>query len=232
MTSKKDSQEGVPSKFGNNMSYNSSNEQILLTRNIEPSLIKLGEPNGNYINVFYPDDSETEFVKFKIQTPKMKVPWEPKEIKSKQGKVFSINLSVSTDEIGTEKNKASIEMFRNKIIEIESVIKDILPDEFKNKTFSSSLWQGNNADYKPTMKLSIPFFKETPSVVIYAQDGSELTINSIIPRSICTFIISLNSVWSTTDKVGLNWNIEQITILDSRSIVKELGSLKLRTDSN
>jgi|688.fasta_scaffold01457_17 hypothetical protein len=212
-----------------------STENILLTKNIEPNLIKLGDQKGNYINVYYPDESETEYVKFKIQTPKMKIPWVPKEMKSKQGRVFSLNFTVSTDEIGSEKNKSTIELFRNKIYQIESVIKDKLPDEFKQKTFTSSLWQGTNLDYKPTMKLSIPCFKDNiPSVIVYAQDGSELKIEDVTQRSICTFIISIHSVWSNVDKVGLNWNIEQITVWDNRMALKvnTPKTIKMRTESD
>lgn len=191
-----------------------ADEQILLTKKFNPSKVKLGDPKGNYINVFYPLNSQdNEFTKLKLQTPKMRIPWDLQERKSRQNKLFAINVTVSTDEVGSDKNKKNINMFREKIVELENKIKDILPPNFKSKEFSSSLYQGKNFDYKPTMRLSIPCYKdEIPSVSVFDKNGDSDKIESIVPKSVCTFIICLNSVWSTQTKVGINWNIEQVTV--------------------
>lgn len=191
-------------------------EQILLTKHFKPSLVRLGDAKGNYINVFYPLNSqENEFTKLKIQTPKMKIPWDLEERKSRQGKVFSINVTVSTDEIGSDKNKKNTNMFREKILELEEKIKYLLPPNFQSKDFSSSLYQGKNLEFKPTMRLSIPCYKdEQPNVTIFDKNGDQDNISSLVPRSVCTFIICLNSIWSTDTKVGINWNIEQVTVFN------------------
>lgn len=207
--------------------------QIVLTKNLEPSYVKLGPVNKNYIQVFYPLNSQDdEFTKLYIQTPKMRVPWEKKERKTKQGKVFSYSLVASTDHIGTSKNIKNIEMFRSKILEIETKIKSLLPSDFKNKTFYSSLWQGNNPDFKPTMRLSIPCYNEEAKVVVY-KDGDNVDIDRILPKTVCTFIIVLDSIWSTSDKVGINWNIDEIVICDeSKSTPKPRFMMREEDDDD
>lgn len=196
-------------------------EQILATKQFNPSLVKIGNIKGNYLSIFYPiNDQDGEFTKLKIQTPKMKIPFEIQERKTKTGKLFAINVTVSTDEIGTEKNKSRIEMFREKILDLEKKIQRILPPEFQNKTFSSCLWQGKNLDFKPTMRLSIKCYDELPLIEIFDSDGDISDISELVPKSIGTFIIALDSVWSTDDKVGINWNIEQVSISKEKSSKK------------
>ena len=107
-------------------------EQIILTKSIDPSLVEFGKINGKYIAVNYPklEAAVGEFTKLKIQTPKMNIPWDIKERKTREGKVFAYGISVSTNNIGTDKNKDSIDIFRTKFKEIEERIKKKLPDSF------------------------------------------------------------------------------------------------------
>jgi hypothetical protein len=199
----------------------SKNVQIILTKNLEPSYLKLGPVNKNYIQVFYPLNSQDEeFTKLYIQTPKMRVPWEKKERKTKQGKVFAYSLTASTDHVGTSKNITNIDLFREKILKIEDKIKSSLPSDFKNKTFYSSLWQGNNSDFKPTMRLSIPCYNDEAKVAVY-KDKDSVEVERVTARSVCSFIIVLDSIWSTFDKVGINWNIDEIVIWDEIKIVSK-----------
>ena len=208
-----------------------STEQIITTKQFDPSLVTLGKPKGNYITVFYPLNSQdVEFTKLKIQTPKMKIPFDTQERKSRMGEVFAINVTVSTDEIGTDKNKARIEMFREKILELENKIKRKLPQEFQRKTFSSSLWQGKNADFKPTMRLSIRCFDQIPSVKVFDSDGDKVDVSHLVQRSVGIFVISLDSIWSTTDKVGVNWNIEEVKLSKNDQPTKKKTNILTRDE--
>lgn len=112
-------------------------------------------------------------------------------------------------------------MFREKIMDLEKKIKSRLPQEFKSETFSSNLWQGKNLDFKPTMRLSVKCFDEFPNIQIFDKDGENADISALAPRTIGTFIIALDSIWSTSDKVGINWNIEQVQISENETPKKK-----------
>jgi hypothetical protein len=191
-------------------------DQILLVRNFDPTLISVGKSKGNYTSIFYHKKENTdEFCRLKIQTPKIKIPFDIQERKSKIGKLFAMGVTVSTDEIGTENNKINIANFRSKLFEVEKQLRKKLPDELRSKDFSSSLWQGSNANFKPTMKLTIPCFKnETPEVAIFDKQGNVSDVSALEKFSICSFIICLDSIWSTDTKVGVNWHIEQAKIYE------------------
>lgn len=198
----------------------SQDVQVILTKKFNPSHVKLGPVNKNYIPVFYPKKGDDSFVKLFIQTPKMSVPWEMKEKKSRQGKIFAYTLTASTGPVGSEKNQRNIDMFRDKIVQLETKIKELLPVDFKNKTFYSSLWQSDNSNFKPTMRLTIPCYNGgEPKVSVFDKNKEPTEVDKIVPKSVCTFIIVLDSIWSTADKVGINWNIDEVVIYEQASPV-------------
>jgi hypothetical protein len=193
--------------------------QILLTKEYDPEMLTMGNIGEKSICVYYPvKDVKDQFTKLKIQTPKLRIPFDGDLRKTKEGKIFVKNIQLSTDEIGSNNNKKNINTFRTKIEDTDNKIKKLLPPEFTNKTISNSLWQGKNTKYSPNMRISIPFKDEICQAEVYDSDDTLLDYNEVKKGITASVILQLDNIWVTHDKVGINWVAKQFKIYDNPKI--------------
>lgn len=188
-------------------------EDIPMVENYNPRKIVLGKVEEKHVTFFLPDGDN--FKKIKFQTPKMRICFDVEERKTKMGKLFVKNVTLSTNEIGSDNNRKRIEILRTKLEKTEKYIKRLLPDYLKNKKFNSSLWQGNNKDFKPTFKVGINFDRnEEANVGIFDKDNNPMEHTKLQKGQIVSMSIKLEKLWIWNDKIGINWNIEQIKVYE------------------
>lgn len=198
---------------------------ILMTRQLDPELIVLGSVNEKNVTFYYPlDTQKEEFTKLKIQTPRMKLCFEPDEKKTNDGTIFLKNISFSTQEIGSDGNKKTIRSFKQKIQELDKKTLELLPEVLQNKSFSTSLWQGKNTSYEPTMKVSLPYKDGVCRTQVYDNNDERIGDDEIKKGVVASAILKLDNMWIWKDKIGLNWVVEQLKVYDA----KETPKFKIR----
>lgn len=177
---------------------------ILFPEQIDVSKTVVSEAKGTNCKIYYKLDEE--LVKFKIQTGKMRLPWDPKERKNQNGKVISMNVSASTFGMFDDANKSRVETFKKKLEEIENLI-----NLDKNMSLNSVIY-GTNPDFSPVVNLSIPYSSGRPDVIVFDKDGKNIPFSSVKKGSVCTFIIRVSHFWKSKNKCGLQLVIEQIKL--------------------
>jgi hypothetical protein len=194
----------------------SSNNAILLTKTLDPEIIKFGKVNERNCTVYYPVGQD-DYEKLRIQTPKLRLCFDPQFRTNKTtAEIFIMNLTMSLELIGTDKNKMNIEMFEAKIRRLERTVQKILPPEvISGRNMSSSFYQ--KGDYAPTLRASIRYKNGDPVVRTFkGKEREPITIDELKRGTIMTSIFLLDNVWITNDKYGINWIIEQ-TVVNSES---------------
>lgn len=178
---------------------------ILFPEKIVLENIIISEKKGNNSKIHYKKGDE--LVKFKIQTGKMKLPWGPNERKNQNGKIISLNLSVSTFGILDDSNKKRTESFKNSIEKIEELVR-----KADNVNILNSVIYGPNPDFSPVINLSIPYSDGKPDVMVYDNKKKVVSFDKIGKGSICTFIVKVSHIWYSKNKIGLQLVIESIKI--------------------
>jgi hypothetical protein len=175
---------------------------IMHPENVVIDNILISKQKGNNCNILY--KTEEELVRFKIQTGKMRVPWDPKERKNQNGKVISTNVCASTFGILDTSNKKRIETFKTKV----ECIEKLLPID-EGASLNSVLY-GTNPNYSPVINLSIPYSDGKPEVIVFDSDGNILPFTALKKGCICTFIVRVSHFWMFKNKRGLQLVIEQV----------------------
>lgn len=204
---------------------------IMRTKNYDPSVLTFGNSTEKMVSFYYPTGND-EFTKLRIQTPKLRIPFDPEERKTKADKIFVKNISLSTDEIGNDDNKKTISKFRAKMTETDGILKSLLPENLKSKEFGSSMWQGKNIKYKPIMKISMNYKDEKCQTAVYDANDTKITDEDIKKDIIISAIIRLDGVWIANNKMGINWVAEQIKIYETESVVPKYNIRKIEDDND
>lgn len=211
------------------------NLTINMTSEYDPLKLTLGKIGPKSVTFFYPLKGKSdEFTKLKIQTPRMKIPFDVVEKKNKENKPFMKTFSVSTNEIGTTSNKSNISSFKDKINQTDEIVARLLPDNIKNNRMSPSLWKGQNTNFSPTMKISINYdYNDNTkcNCKVFNHNNEEIRETELTKGCLISAIIRLDSLWIYEDKIGINWIAEQIKIYQDQPSVKESGSkFKIKLD--
>jgi hypothetical protein len=195
--------------------------QILLINKFNPEKVVLGKVSDKNVSYYYPSStSKDEFIKLRIQTPKMRIPFNIEEIKTRDNKIFMKKITLSTDPFGDTTNVKNIESFRDKINQLDQQVFSLLTPEFQKKTFYKSLYKGKDPNkYMPTMKLNIPVSHEGfCSKTNFFDSKKNLVSESQLNRgSIVSIIIRFDGLWYNKDKMGTNWTVEQLMIYDQNN---------------
>ena len=190
---------------------------ILMTKQWNPESFVIGSVNEKNATFYYPLASGSdEFTKLRVQTPRMRICFDPDEKKTKEGKVFVKNVSFSTQEIGSNGNKKTIRLFKKRIQETDKKIFGLLPEILQNKSFSSSLWQGKNTSYEPTMKVSFPYRDGVCKTQVYDKNDDRIDEEEVKKGVVASAILKLDNMWIWRDKVGINWVVEQLKIYEEQ----------------
>lgn len=184
---------------------------ILLTKEYNPDLLKLGEYNENRATFFYPIGID-EYTKLRIQTPIMIIPFEPSERKTKEGEIFIKNISLAMN------NNTKVRSFQEKIEKTDKKIQELLPEILKTKEFSSTLWKSKNGNYEPTMKVAIPYKDGHCCSSVFNKQNEKISDEEIQKGIRGSAILKLDNLWVWKDKVGINWTVDQFKIQPQNTI--------------
>lgn len=200
--------------------------EIPMVENYNPKKITIGKVEDKAIRFYYKLDDDN-FEKIRFQIPKMKIAFDIDERKSKTGHVFVKNVSLSTNEIGSDNNRKRIEILRNKLEKTEKYIKKLLPNHLQNKTFVPSLWQGKNTSFKPIFKVSINYDHDGKTKTgSFDSDNNPVDDSFLVKGQMVSMAIRLEKVWVWNDKIGINWEIEQVKIYDKPTKIDSLDKPK------
>lgn len=198
--------------------------KIYLTKEWNPEKIVIGNINDKKINIFYPKENEEgSFNPLVIQTPKLKIPFDGEEKRSKDGQVFVKNIQLSASPVGGQSNKNNIKSFVEKINAIDENIKAQVGG---SKKMSNSFRQGRNTDFAPNMRISIPFRDECCKTAIYDSKDDKTDVSSITKGIIVSVILRLDSLWIGAQSMGINWVAEQIKIYEKPAPIKKFLKFK------
>jgi len=189
-----------------------SNTSVLLTKTLDPEIVKFGKVNERNCTIYYPVGQD-DYEKLRIQTPKLRLCFDPQfRTNRTTAEIFIMNLTMSLELIGTDKNKMNIEMFEAKLRRLERCVQKILPPEVvSRRTLSSSFYQ--KGDYAPTLRASIKYKNGDPAARVFQGKEREITtVDELKCGTIMTSIFLLDNVWVSADKYGINWIIEQVVV--------------------
>jgi hypothetical protein len=206
-----------------------ANNSILLTKTLDPEILIFGKHKDRSATVYYPT-GVNDYDKMRIQTPKMKIVFDPQERKDRNGSIFVLNLSHSLEAIGSDKNKSNIELFESKMKRVERVVQKILPpDVISGREKSSSFWQ--KGDYASTIRSSVKYMNGDPQIRIFMGKNREpVDVSELKRGAITSCIFCLDQVWVTKDKYGINWVVEQIVIYPEKSSTSTSNSFSIRDE--
>lgn len=186
----------------------------MMIEDFHPTKIEIGKVEEKCVR-FYLPSGESGYEKISFQTPKMKIPFDLQDRKFGD-KLFAKSVPVSTNEIGTEQNRKRIKLFRHKIDKLERCVIKKLPEHIKCKTLVPSLWVGKNTQFSPIFKASIPYDRKgNASSGVFNSSDEPVGADTIKKGDLVSMKITLSKVWIQSEKIGLNWDIEQIKIFDA-----------------
>ena len=177
----------------------------------EPKNIVLGKVEDKYVK-FFLKGVDGNLDKITFQLPIMRIVFDIEEKKTRDGRVFVKNVSVSTKETGSDNNKKRIQILRSKIEKTEEYIRRLLPEGLQSKTFLTSMWQGKNTDFSPVFKASLNYKNDECSAGVFDEDNSPIDNNTLEKGQYVSMAITLDKLWVWNDKIGLNWEVNQIKI--------------------
>lgn len=191
--------------------------KILSTREFNPDNIVVGTASDRNVTFYYPlTPGSDEYSKLRIQTPMMRIAFDPDEKKTKEGKTFVKNICFSTDEIGSSGNKKNLKYFREKIKESDRKMFGLLPEVLQTKALSNSLWQGKNKNYGPTFKASMPYKDNVCKSFVFDENDDRVSDDEVQRGVTASAILKLDNMWIWNDKIGVNWSIDQLKIYDKK----------------
>jgi len=167
----------------------------------KPKEIVLGKVEEKAVKFYLPGPGDT-YRPIRFRVPKMKIAFDPDVKKTRTGKKFVKNISLSTNPVGNDDNKNRTEIFATQIARTEKYIKRLLPEYLKDKQFVGSLWQGRNLDFKPVFKASINYDREeSPQSGIFDGKGEPCDESRIEKGCLASMIVKLDKLWVWNDKI-------------------------------
>jgi len=183
----------------------------------DPKHLTFGKVKDNQrgCTIYYQID-ESNYEKLRVQTPRLRICFDPSVRRDKNDNIFIKNLSHSLELIGSDKNETNIDLFMKKLKKVEKIVQKIIPDTVKqSKEFASSFWQ--KGDYAPTIKSTIKYYKGEASIRVFDKARNVITENEIHKGSIISCVFLLDQIWMTDKKYGINWVVEQAVVYDDTS---------------
>ena len=180
-------------------------------KEIDPELLTFGKQrDGRSCTVYYPVGRD-DYEKLRLQTPQLKICFDPSVRRDRNDNIFIKNLSHSLEFIGSDKNEKNIELFEKRLRKLERVVQKIIPDTVKeSRQFASSFWQ--KGEYAPTIKSTIKYFKGEANVRVFDKARNVISENEIKRGTVVTCVFLLDQIWMTDTKYGINWVVEQAVV--------------------
>jgi hypothetical protein len=180
---------------------------VIKVSDVDINKVCVSETKGKKAKIFYTSD-DGEQVAFKIQTGKMRVPWDPSR-REYGGKLINIELNASTFEMYDDDNISSVRALRELITRLE--VMHPMTDDLQ----PSSVIYGKNPNYSPTIKMNIPIRNDLPNVNVFNKGGGSIDFDSVRKGAICSFIVRVSHFWTSAKYYGLQLVIEQIMVFNT-----------------
>lgn len=187
--------------------------RYLYCNKIDMNNLKLGVKKGTRTLFTYNGDPDLY-----IHLPYFKVPFNLKEKKTKEGKVFMKTISFSTENVDLDDPKQTKTNNKHikKFVQFVDNVDAIASKKFPNREQYNSLYVNPEGKYAPTFNVNIKFKYGTHEVNLDVFDNQENLLafdDFIFKNKIVTGILKLDSVWESNGKIGTNWNAVQLQIV-------------------
>ena len=171
---------------------------------------------GNRIYLSYGDDQDP----IHIFTPNFRIPFNLQNKTTKDGRIFMKSLSFSTgglkpeDDEKIKKNNEHIQKF----VKFLKVLDKQIVRDFPGKEYRHSLYQ-SNPEYAPTFSVNIRTgYNNSDELKMHVFDANDQQIEieeGMFKNRIGSAILHLESIWISGEKMGVNWFVEQLKLLDA-----------------
>jgi len=189
--------------------------------------------NPRAVSIFYKaeetdGDDQTKTVKKRIRlmTPKMSVPFGPKDFENKENDRISHMMSMSfglLPDIGNDDElRESYKFFRKIDKALEDCIKASkkvlgLPEKI---AFRHSV-QRLTDDFPCHLNVALPHDGKEFMFKVYDESASESSIKIVEKKSVVSVVLELTEIWFGKEKFGINWNVLQIRKFKPYSPIRE-----------
>jgi hypothetical protein len=183
---------------------------VIKASNVDIGKVYVCETKGKKTKISYVAEDK-ELFSLKVQTGKMRIPWEANERKH-DGKLINIEINASTYEMFDDENKSSVKAVRELLSSIEK-LHPTASDNPSELNLSSVLY-GKNPKFSPTIKMSVPIRDLKPDVNVFDKNGKKIDFENVNKGSICSFIVKVSHFWTSAKSYGLQLVIEQIMVFN------------------
>lgn len=157
-----------------------------------------------------------------LKLPKMRIPFDPKEEKTRDGKIFMRKISVSLGPLTKDpddNNNKHIEMFKKVIKTIDTHVAGMINGDFRGSIYES------NPEYAPTFTVGVKnaYGQDTPNLELFDSKKKQLPIDKCdfnLRTWVVSGVVKLDGVWiqkrvdSSTGKrkCGIDWTLTQLML--------------------
>lgn len=169
---------------------------------------------GNRVYLSFNDE------KIYIQTPNFRIPFNLQNKTTKDGRIFMKSLSFSTGSLKPEEDE-KIKANNSHIKKFVKFLKELdkrIVNDFQGKEYRHSLYQ-SNPDYAPTFSVNIRTgYNNSDELKMHVFDANNQQIKieeGMFKNKVGSAILHLESIWISGEKMGVNWFVEQLKLLDA-----------------
>ena len=173
---------------------------------------------SKFINIYYKNPEKKTNIQPKrkiiVKTPKMLIPFLPKETEKNGHKSYNMSLSFST--MTNMYNEDQIIKFFKFIKKIDRINRDTVM-EYANEwglpediSYRDTL-QRTSDKYPYHMNISMPYDKDHGFLFnMYDENAKKMDWTDIHQRNIVSTVLELTSIWFKENKFGTNWTLIQL----------------------
>jgi len=156
-----------------------------------------------------------------INTPKMRIPFDIKEVKGGDGKIWAREMTLSVGPLTDQdsQNNKHVEYFKKIVEKIDDRISKLIKGEMRHSLYSS------NPNYAPTFttKIKNTFGSDTPNIKVFDQKKKLIPLEKVnfnLRSWVVSLVIKLDGVWvqkepnpeTKKNKFGIDWTVVQMRI--------------------
>ena len=177
------------------------------------------------IAVYYREDEKSKKRKIIIKTPKMIMPFAPKEFVNNNRKSYRAKISFST--MTNLYNEQDVKDLFNFVKKVDTVNEETIESYKKKWGLSKDLeyrksYNRQKDDYPYSMSMCLPH-DETYGFLfdVYDESAKKVTIEALNKRCIVSCVLELTDIWFGENEYGANWNLLQVRKFKPYSPIQE-----------